>query len=230
LTISTPLPHNLTIIGGDAMQVVRQRIPRESISAIFFNYPQPPERVTGGSKENQGAHLLTYDFFLELLQILQLNGTITILTDNLLYAQSISQTILQINAAPKNTVPYKLLSVKLTESDSLNRHLQECVVDSKKETTGAGGGKVLIWRGEPGVDAGHVASTSSYFDRMWAFGQKKRRWFLYLKKRAKVDVVPAKAVVSGSGDAAVPAAVPSKSIVPTTTAASAKKAILLRRI
>ena len=44
------------------------------------------------------------------------------------------------------------------------------------------GRSVDVWRGEPGLEAGHVARASSYFDRMWDLGQKKRRWFLYVRK------------------------------------------------
>lgn len=41
---------------------------------------------------------------------------------------------------------------------------------------------IEIWRGDPSVAEGHTASASSYFDRMWELGQKKRRWFMYLRK------------------------------------------------
>ena len=42
--------------------------------------------------------------------------------------------------------------------------------------------KLTLWRGEPGPVCGHSTIASSYFDRLWDKGNKKRRWFIYVKK------------------------------------------------
>ena len=42
---------------------------------------------------------------------------------------------------------------------------------------------VEVWRGNAGPEEGHtVTNASSYFDRLWDKGEKKKRWFLYLQK------------------------------------------------
>lgn len=187
--------NNLAVLGGDASKIVKERIPVESISSIFINYPQPPERVAGDHK-NQGKHLLTMEFFLDMMTILKKKGSITILTDNLSYAQSLALTVATINKmklARRNDATHELLySVEMEESEMERRVLQETVPfieiegsnDKKKKSSNIDFKRnVVIWRGDPGDDAGHIALVSSYFDRMWSLGHKKRRWFIFLRKK-----------------------------------------------
>lgn len=86
--------HNLLMLGGDANSILRKYIPSNSISHIFVNHPEPPER-TGLYKDNHnrrkrnsdgdddsddessgvinwssGRHLLTSNFFKLMHQIL----------------------------------------------------------------------------------------------------------------------------------------------------------------
>lgn len=181
--------NNLAILGGDAVQIVNQRIPRNSISEIFINYPQPPERVTGGGKsgnKNQGKHLLTKEFFYQLLQILKEQGSITLLTDNLLYAQNLSQSLVELAENSGTKKPLLLDAVDASfgeaQNDGLWKIQENFPVKLKKDNADIKK-NITIWRGEPGKNAGHVTNASSYFDRMWAMGQKKRRWFLFLRKQ-----------------------------------------------
>ena len=44
---------NLAYIGGDAVKILSERIPSESITAIFINHPEPPERSAGGEGNNR---------------------------------------------------------------------------------------------------------------------------------------------------------------------------------
>jgi len=37
--------HNLAILGGDATLIINQRFASETVSAIFINHPQPPEKI-----------------------------------------------------------------------------------------------------------------------------------------------------------------------------------------
>ena len=210
--------NNLAVLAGDASKIVKNFIEKETVSSIFINYPQPPERVAGDHK-NQGKHLLTHEFFCDMMGILKKKGTITILTDNLLYAQSLAQTIATMNktalhsrkkisqqscgtSTPSSSVTI-LQSVDLEESEIERRVVQEYVPfmerngdsepamkQNKKEKSDRSAGKigsykdsVIVWRGDPGDESGHIAMVSSYFDRMWSLGQKKRRWFLYLRKK-----------------------------------------------
>jgi hypothetical protein len=48
---------------------------------------------------------------------------------------------------------------------------------------------LTIWRGEPGEVAGYTVHATSYFDRMWSLGEKKRRWFLFVKKENIINVL-----------------------------------------
>jgi pentatricopeptide repeat protein len=223
--------NNLAVLAGDASKIVKDYIGRECISSIFINYPQPPERVAGDHK-NQGKHLLTHEFFCDMMTILKKKGTITILTDNLSYAQSLAQTVATMNKTARHSrkktsnsadgsgsagLVTILQSVDLEESEIERRMIQEYVPftdkvsqhtatdentesDKKKKGNkkdrnnkkddppvvvkeGSYKDSIIIWRGDPGDESGHIAMVSSYFDRMWSLGQKKRRWFLFLKKK-----------------------------------------------
>jgi pentatricopeptide repeat protein len=247
--------HNLTFLGGNAAKIIPDRIAPESISEIFINHPQPPDRVTGGGdashgknkggqgEKNQGAHLLTQEFFAQLVRVLKPTGAITIVTDNQAYAKALAASI---SALPVQTCSagseggaggaekyravlaggvdrYRLpgdwehslddshvitslasqSSAATTSTGVTNPFLKKAA--STAPSMGAGGkpeaaapgqlqarrdlpqgmgGTVDVWRGEPGLEAGHVTQASSYFDRMWDLGQKKRRWFIYVKKVA----------------------------------------------
>jgi pentatricopeptide repeat protein len=118
---------NLCVLGGNAMHILPQRISPRSISAIFINHPEPPERLLGvgesvkgtvkdgtgkeqrtadkssaasGSSSTQGKHLLTAEFFLDMHRVLVDDGTITIVTDNLAYAKYLVE-ILALQADTK---------------------------------------------------------------------------------------------------------------------------------
>ena len=83
---------NLAIIGGDASNILPNRIAPLSITSVYINHPEPPER-TGGVGDSEGKHLLTQDFFNEIHRILIPLGTCTIVTDNLPYAKSLLQAL-----------------------------------------------------------------------------------------------------------------------------------------
>ena len=50
-------------------------------------------------------------------------------------------------------------------------------IDTSKEAL-----HLELWRGDSEEVQGNGARSSSYFDRLWERGQKKRRWFIVLKK------------------------------------------------
>ena len=41
-----------------------------------------------------------------------------------------------------------------------------------------------LYGGYPGPDGGHVVMQTSYFDRFWDKGQKSRRYFIFVEKKA----------------------------------------------
>ena len=83
---------NLAVIGGDASNILPNRIAPSSITSVYINHPEPPER-TGGVGDSEGKHLLTEEFFNNIYQILIPHGTCTIVTDNLPYAKSLLQAL-----------------------------------------------------------------------------------------------------------------------------------------
>jgi pentatricopeptide repeat protein len=220
-------PNNLAIFSGNAENIVKNYLKVSSISHIFVNYPQPPDRITGGfNNKDQGKHLYSIEMFLYLLTILENHGKITILSDNLFYVQLLTQNIMELNdrmidcylkrnkltssSAGKNMDTEVslsvLLSVPLTEMENVRKVEEIIPVSSmlspsflqasssssyslssssssstkKKETVNDPA--IVIYRGDPNEECGHRVTVSSYFDRMWSLGQKKRRWFLYLEK------------------------------------------------
>jgi len=69
-------------------------------------------------------------------------------------------------------------------SSSSSSSSSSAAVTNKKARVGSCDKRnILLYRGEAGVDAGHSIEASSYFDRMWEKGSKKRRWFLFVKKQ-----------------------------------------------
>ena len=51
--------HNVAVIGGDAAQILPEFIRPSTVSVIYINHPEPPERRSGGEDMSQGSHLLT---------------------------------------------------------------------------------------------------------------------------------------------------------------------------
>lgn len=251
-TTASPL-RNLALIGGNAAKIIPERVAAGSIAELFINHPQPPDRVTGGGDvsiptsstysasnrepaakknrkdlgkdKNQGAHLLTQEFFTELVRILKVGGTMTIVTDNQAYAKSLAasiatlpvvtfaadeqgqgQALSQSDEGAQRAVlaggvdrysqpahwdyslddSYPIVSL---QNHPAGGHGQSQPSGPSARDVGGCGRSVDVWRGDPGPEAGHVVQASSYFDRMWDLGQKKRRWFIFVRK---IEFVPCK--------------------------------------
>jgi pentatricopeptide repeat protein len=214
-------PNNLAIFSGDAENVVRKYFPAAQLSHIFVNFPQPPDRITGGfQNKDQGKHLYTKEFLGVLLNLLRCEpsstgsvvagddcaldysrGKLTILSDNLLYVQLLASNLLLLaneivakhqqarRHAEKRGRDFLdddhfiFTSPALQEEENGRKTEEILPILSMQTSTGASTGPaIIIYRGDPGVDCGHGVAASSYFDRMWSLGQKKRRWFLHLEK------------------------------------------------
>lgn len=132
---------------------------------------------------------MTVEFFREIHRILTADGTITIVTDNQPYAKLLADSLAEMaQKAVKCINPAERVGFvsKRLGSDP-TRSLQESIRIADNGPTALEASSpqlsIEVWRGDPGVEAGHIAAdASSYFDRMWDLGQKKRRWFLFLKK------------------------------------------------
>jgi tRNA G46 methylase TrmB len=223
---------NLALLSGDALHILPTHILPLSISAVYINHPEPPER-TGGTDDSEGKHLLSQIFFNEIHRILKPNGVCTIVTDNLPYAKSILHSLGKVTQSYVKSLPlssisetyYPFVSVSI-DSDNDNKLILEEEIkiyengiiknstntslknkDSDKDLynnkeddfideNSTNNMKKLnnnlekcyslqLWRGDSAAVNGNNEDNvhvSSYFDRMWKLGQKKRRWFITIEK------------------------------------------------
>ena len=246
---------NLALLSGDATKVLPRRIAALSVAEVHINHPEPPER-TSGEGESQGAHLLTQAFFGEIHRVLTDNGTVTIVTDNLPYGESLlralAKTAHEALVRRRNSGGVgggaAFVSAPLAEHATGTRMLQEVLTVTEDGVVGAGGkakkgdeeglgtGKRMgkgkskgkagakrkasaaevgsdsdgdddeedddgsdnataavlaastgllrleLWRGDSEDSGAGAPASSSYFDRLWERGRKKRRWFMVLRK------------------------------------------------
>ena len=150
---------NMAILCGEAESILA-RVENSSVSQIFINHPEPPER--SGEHKGEGKHLLTLTFFHSLRRVLRpkVESLVTIVTDNLAYA-------IQLAAIVGKDPRHSFISKQLKAN-------KERILHSNVDG-------VLIWSGAVGRKGGHISSgVSSYFDRLWENGQKKKRWFICL--------------------------------------------------
>ena len=181
-TVSASLS-NLYLLGGDAAYILPHRIAPSSISHIFINHPEPPERIAGSNRV-QGKHLLTASFFVEMHRALRNGGKLAIVSDNLSYMRSLGRELecscddLFENgsiADPIDLIQEPRISFsdgeKATNDGPRNGQGNTCSMD------------IYIWRGDLPLESGVTTEASSYFNRLWERGHKRRRWILYVVKK-----------------------------------------------
>jgi pentatricopeptide repeat protein len=201
---SSPDSSNLCVVAGDALKILRSNVGSDTVSAVFVNHPEPPERsmlvdkrsssgVKGGGGRDkaaasvegsagskvQGKHMLTEAFFADCGRVLKMDGTVSIVTDSLPYAKLLTEIVGSF--AHDDYTFESCIQADDDDDDVVNDRGIGSVekVELVKENRGK---KVVLWRGEPGSSCGHSTIASSYFDRLWDKGNKKRRWYLYLRK------------------------------------------------
>ncbi len=128
----------------------------------------PPESI---------SHIFMYP-------VLVINGNITNVTDNLPYAMSLLESlraILERFIASESDWGYVSKALAKDSDEADKRTIQA----TEKLEEGSRVLKLELWRGEAGKETGHVVNCSSYFDRMWNNGEKKRRYFICLQKHTK---------------------------------------------
>lgn len=221
---------NLALLSGDALHILPTHILPLSISAVYINHPEPPER-TGGTDDSEGKHLLSQIFFYEIHRILKPNGVCTIVTDNLPYAKSILHSLGKVTQSYVKSLPLSSISetyypfvsvsidpdndnkltleeeIKINENGTIKNNTNTSLknkdcnkdlynnIDDFIDDNSTNNMKKLnvnlekcyslqLWRGDSAAANGtnedniHV---SSYFDRMWKLGQKKKDGLLQFK-------------------------------------------------
>ena len=98
-----------------------------------------------------------------MLNVLTLDGTLTILTDNEWYAKMLLKNVDKLSGIVKSR-SFQSPKYKVNEISKKNR--------------------ISLYEGLPGPECGVAnVSASSYFDRLWRGHQQQRRFFLALSKK-----------------------------------------------
>lgn len=184
--------NNLLVLGGDAMDIIPNHMPSQSIDNIFINHPEPPQQI--GGVDSEGKHLLTNNFFEETTRIMKINGLITIVTDNSWYAKFLMRQLSSVI----RSIGLTSVNLQRNKSNKNDKNNTEWEIYDSDET-------INVYVGKPGTECGHVIDASSYFDRLWKRGKIVDRYFILLKKTThattgKVNAVLNKAVPSSSSN------------------------------
>lgn len=142
---------NLSVLQGDAKEVLPSCFEDDLFDNVFINHPEPPQQSSAGL-ETQAQHLLSIAFFSEISRVLKFDGLLTILTDNLWYARFLLREI------SSSSFPSNLSSVELQPEQIPAKSCQDWSVFETQRG-------VHLYKGKPGILGGHVVDSSSYFDR-----------------------------------------------------------------
>ncbi|GAM18119.1 hypothetical protein SAMD00019534_012940 [Acytostelium subglobosum LB1] len=91
---------NLYLMAGDAHEVLKSNVPTGTLDEVYINYPNPP--VWPGAKR-----LIDHDFLVEINRSLKKDGTLTIVTDDKPYADSIVLVLRQSKKLARIYKPVK---------------------------------------------------------------------------------------------------------------------------
>lgn len=130
---------NLAVLGGDASIIIPNHFADCSVSDIFVNHPQPPERLDRLAV-SQGSHLLTGPFLKELHRVLRPRGRLTIVTDNYQYAKDLAQSISELD----QHVPM-FAGANTTGNSGWDHQLDDSFPTNCQ-------GRIEVWRGDPGPE------------------------------------------------------------------------------
>lgn len=150
---------NLAVMAGDAKRVLPRYFLPNTFSTLFVNHPEPPQQI--GGIDSSAEHLLDTAFFSEMYRILQPGGMLTIVTDNLWYGKLLTRIV------QASSLIFECVQPNATNTQWVSKYSES---------------EITLWVGTPGVEAGHVVSASSYFDRLWKRSSLEERYFLVLQK------------------------------------------------
>jgi len=158
---------NLCCVGSECGSFLRDRVQPGSVTTIFVNHPEPPTQtysINGGKfGGEEPAHMLnsqTIRFAARCLEPAG-KGRLVIVTDNLIYARLICQTL--VHTLNEGT---KFVGLSPDEVRDLRR------IESF-------GQQIHLFEGKPSSSIGHYIPKSfedrgtSYFDRLWRSGAGK---------------------------------------------------------
>ena len=153
---------NLASVGSEAGSFLCDRIKEGSVQTIFVNHPEPPTQTyNAAATDEEPAHMLNSQTITASARCLEPNGKgrLIIVTDNMIYARLICQTVAHVLKNHKN-----LIGLPLSEVRDLRR----------VESFGA----VHLYEGKPSSSIGHYIPSkfeggTSYFDRLWRTGAGK---------------------------------------------------------
>ncbi|KOO20880.1 pentatricopeptide repeat-containing protein [Chrysochromulina tobinii] len=77
---------NVSVVVGDAREIVTCRLAASSVHAVCINHPEPPEWA-GGTDDSDGSNLLDEKFLRACCALLVPGGTLAIVTDNKRYGK-----------------------------------------------------------------------------------------------------------------------------------------------
>ena len=155
----------MLVLQADAQIAVDSCIPKHFVDEVYINHPEPPER-TGGTDDSDGEHLLTQVFFRKLSQILKPDGRIVIVTDNKNYGESLRKISERSGFAD-------------FYANEHERRAQQGYIPNALDTMPTSATGVTLHEGVP---KGHNNNSSTRFDRLWAKGEKNRRFFICVSK------------------------------------------------
>lgn len=162
---------NISVMGGDALNILPTRIAPSSVHNVFVNHPEPPQQQ--GGLDSQGKHMLNDEFFMDVSRILVMDGILTIVTDNLWYGKFLMRSISTISSSGLVSVDLQKKNSKKKDNDNKG---EWNILEEQ--------GGITLYVGKPGIESGHVADASSYFDRLWKRSSLEERYFLVLKKKS----------------------------------------------
>ena len=189
---------NLCSVGSECGSFLRDRVTQGTVNTIFVNHPEPPTqtysvggklwdvRANGSATDfsaEEPAHMLNSQTIISAARCLEPNGQgrLIIVTDNLIYARLICQTV--VHVLNKDA---KLVGVSPGEVRDLRR------IES------FGNSSVMhLYEGKPSLSIGHYTHTkseggTSYFDRLWRTGAGKhadmrKRFIIALRTNGGTD-------------------------------------------
>ena len=83
---------NVSVVVGDAREIVTCRLAASSVHAVCINHPEPPEWA-GGADDSDGSNLLDEKFLRACCTLLVPGGTLAIVTDNKRYGRSLAEAV-----------------------------------------------------------------------------------------------------------------------------------------
>ena len=83
---------NVSVVVGDAREIVTCRLAASSVHAVCINHPEPPEWA-GGTDDSDGSNLLDEEFLRACCTLLVPGGTLAIVTDNKRYGRSLAEAV-----------------------------------------------------------------------------------------------------------------------------------------